>query len=121
VVEQGVAAHCRVGAGRAGLDDQGASGLRFGCDEVQQGFQSEAQPVPEVVASLASGGLDPVAKARGGLVEGGEEAGFLVGEMLVEGGTGDPGPLDHLLDVGFAVAEFGGGAQHGRQQALVRI
>ena len=67
---------------------------------------------------LAAAAADPVAQARGGGVEGGEEAGFFVGEVLVEGGTGDAGPLDHVLDVGFAVAEFGGGAQHRRQQPL---
>ena len=62
--------------------------------------------------------VDRCAQALGAGVEGGEEAVFFVGEMLVEGGAGDAGPVDHVLDVGFQVAEFGRGIQHRYDQAL---
>src|ERR1700710_1450321 len=95
--------------GARSLDDQGPGGVSFGGGEVEDRFQAEAQPVAQVVVSLADGGGDPVAQARGGRVEGREEAGFFVGEVLIEGGARDTGPLDHVLDVGFAVAKLGGG------------
>ena len=72
----------------------------------------------QVVAALLGGGVDAFPQAGGGGVEGSEEAVFFVREVLVEGGAGDAGPFDHVLDVGVAVAEFGGGEQHRRDQPL---
>src|SRR5262249_10338184 len=62
--------------------------------------------------------LEPLAKPRRSSVEGGEEAVFLVLEVLVEGGAGDAGAVEHVLHTDLAVAKLRGGAQHSRQQAL---
>ncbi len=118
VVEQVVAADHGLGTGGARLDDQGPGRVRFGRREVQQRFERETEPLAQAVPTLSGGGADALAQALGAGVEGGEKAVLFVGEVLVEGGAGDAGPFDHLLHVGFPVAEFGGGAEHRRQQPL---
>ena len=108
----------RHGGGGAGLDDHHAGRLRLGGGEGEEGAEAAADAVTPDVAALVRRCRDLLAEAPGAGVEGGQEAVVLVGEVLVEGGTGDARPFDHVLDVGRAVAEFGDRPQHADQEAL---
>ena len=85
---------------------KGAGGVLFGGSEVQQRFQTRsegghARLSPPYYAAASATRSRSRCSAD---VEGGEEAGFFVGEVLVEGGAGDAGPFDHVLNVGFATS-----------------
>jgi hypothetical protein len=106
------------GAGGTRLDDQRPSGVGLAGRELQHRFEAEAHPVTPDVASPPRGRLDFLAQARGTGVKGGKEAVFFVGEVLIEGGAGNAGAIDHVLDVGFQVSEFRGGVEHRYDQPL---
>ena len=86
------------GLGGARLDNQRAGGVRLGCDEAQELLQAHPQPVSPVLATLAGGGLDTFAEPLTRPRRGGEEAVFLVFEVLVEGGSRDARPVEDVLD-----------------------
>src|SRR5918995_6646697 len=105
-------------AGRPRLDHHRAGGIGFAGGEAQQRFEPEADSVAPDVPPFASRGFEFLAQTLGADVESGEEAIFFVGEVFVESGAGYAGPVDHVLDVGFQVAEVGGGAEHRYDQTL---
>ena len=117
MVEQLVAASERRGAGGATVDDERHRRVGVVGYETEQLLEAEAKALAPALAGLGCR-LEALAQARRGSVEGGQEAVFLVLEVFVEGGTGDAGAVEHVLDAHFAVAELGSRAQHRRQQAL---
>src|SRR4051794_32264880 len=78
-------------AGCPRLDHESAGGVWFPGRKPQQCFEPVADPVTPDVASLPDGRLEFLAQSLGAAVEGGEEAVFFVGEVFVEGRTGDAG------------------------------
>src|SRR5206468_568188 len=84
---------------------------------VEKGFEAAAHAVAPDVPSSGGSGMNQLPQPLGAGVEGGEEAILFVGEVLIEGRSGNPGSVDHVLDVGFQVPELGGGVQHGAEQA----
>ena len=105
------------GAGGAGVDDQRHRRVGLLGDEAEQLLEAEAEALAPALA-VVGGRLEPLAQAGRGAVEGGQEAVFLVLEVLVEGRAGDAGAVEHVLDADLAVAELRRGPQHRRQQAL---
>src|SRR6476646_8721304 len=118
VVEQLDTTPNRSDAGGAGLDDHRPRLIGFVAGAAQHRLEPQPHPVPPDSPTAACGCSHSRSQALGAGVEGGEEAVFFVGEMLVEGGSGDAGPVDHVLDVGFQVAEVGCSVEHRYDQTL---
>src|ERR1700749_264126 len=118
IVQEFDTPHNRLRAGSARLDHQRPRGIGLANREFQHRFETKADFVTPNAAALADCRFDFYAQARGAGVEGGEEAVFFVGEMFVEGGAGNAGAIDYILDIGFQVSEFGGGVEHRYDQPL---
>ena len=75
-------------------------------------LEGRSRPILQGAVGGEVGPPDLLDVAADDQVEGGEEALFLVGELLVEGAARDAGQADHLLDAGALIAAAGDGLDH---------